>query len=149
MWYLFVYNQYGYYCDFFCSGPELCLRERHCHGWVWYIDTTKITVLWFVWYCLVFTQYNYYRDLFCSGPALRLLNCHRHVWVRYIDTTKIIVWCMSSLLLYIDLRWFCYFIMFYFKLTDGAMVKWWMVKWYNSEIKIRIGRLVSHNYRMC
>ena len=60
----------------------------------------------FVWYCLFFTQYSYYCDFFCSGPAPRLHDCHSHRWVRYIDTTKITVWCMSPLLLSIDLRWF-------------------------------------------
>ena len=83
------------------------------------------------------------------GPALHLLHRHRHVWVRYIDTTKITVWCMSSLLLSIDLRWLCYFIMFYFKLTNGAIAKWWIVKWCNGEIKIRICPLVSNRYRIC
>ena len=53
---------------------------------------------------------------------------------------------MSLLLLSIDLQQYFYFIMFNFKLTNGAMVKWWMVKWYNDEIKIRIGRFVSHKY---
>ena len=59
------------------------------------------------------------------------------------------VWYMSSLLLSIDVRWLYYFIMFYFKLTNGAMVKWWMVKWCNDEIKIRIGHFVSHKYWIC
>ena len=86
---------------------------------------------------------------FCSGLALRLLNRHRYVWVRYIDTTKITVWCMSSLLLYIDLWWFFYFVMFYFKLTNGAMVKWWMVKWCNGEINNRTGRFFSQKYWIC
>ena len=135
VWYIFVFTQYGYHCDFFFWGPASCLRERHCHGWVRYIDTTKITVLRFVWYRLFFTQYSYYREFFCSGPASSLRNRHRHVWVRYIDTTIITVWCISSLLLSIDLQWFCY-----------AMVKWWMVKCFNGEIKISISRFVSHKY---
>ena len=62
---------------------------------------------------------------------------------------KITVWCMSLLLLYIDIQWFCSFIMIYFQMVNGAMVKWWVVKWYNGEIKKRIGRFVSHNYRIC
>ena len=33
--------------------------------------------------------------------------------------------------------------MFYFKLTNGAMVKWW-----NGKIKIRIGRFFSHKHRI-
>ena len=80
------------------------------------------------------------------GPSSRLCNSHRHMWVRYIDTTKNRVACMSSLLLCNDIRQYCYFIMFYFKLTNGATEKWWMVKWCNGEIKIRIGRFVSHKY---
>ena len=52
---------------------------------------------------------------------------------------KVTVVCMSSLLLSIDLRQLCYFIMFYFKLKNGEMVKWWTIKWYNGEINIRIG----------
>ena len=109
----------------------------------WYY---KITVLMLVWYCLVSIQYNYYLDLFCSGPAKRLSNCHCHVWVRYTDTTKITVGCMSSLLLSIDILQYWYFIMFYFKLTNGTIVKWCIVKWCNGEMKIRIGHLVSHKY---
>ena len=112
----------------------------------WYY---KIVVSMFVWYRSVFTQYSYYHDFFFLGPALRLRNCHRHGWLRYIDTTKITVWCMSLLLLSIDLRWFCYFIMFYFKLTNGAIFKLWMVKWCNGETKIRIGRFFSHKYLIC
>ena len=73
----------------------------------------------FVWDRSVFTQHSYYREFFCSGPASRIRYCHCHGWVRYIDTTKITVWCMSSLLLYIDILWFCYFIMFYFKLSQN------------------------------
>ena len=102
-----------------------------------------------MWYFSVFTQYSYYCDFFCLGPASRLRNRHLHGWVRYIDTTIITVWCMSLLLLSIDLRWFCYFIMFYFKLTNGEMVKWWAVKWFNGEIKIRISHFVSHSYQIC
>ena len=148
MWYLFVFTPYSYNCDFFCSEPASRLRERHCHGWVRYIDTTKITVLRFVWYHLVFTQYSYYCDFFCLGTALSLYNRHSHMWVRYIDTMKITVVCMSSLLLSIDLWRFYYFIMFYFKLTNGAVDKWRMFRWRNGEIKVRIGRFDSHNYRI-
>ena len=82
----------------------------------------------FVWYRSVFIQYSYYRDLFCSGPASCIRNWHFHVSVLYIDTTKITVACMSLLLFSIDLQRLCYFILFYFKLTNGAMVKLWMVK---------------------
>ena len=105
-------------------------------------------VLWFVWYHSVFIQYSYYCDLFCLGPALCLRNLHCHVWVRYIDIKKTMVWCISLLLLSIDIRWLCYFILFYFKLTNGAMIKWWMVKWCNGEIKNRTGRFFSHKYRI-
>ena len=93
-----------------------------------------------MWDSLVFTQYSYYCDFLCSGPASRLCYFHLHVWARYIDTTKITVACMSLLLFYIDLGQLCYFIMFYYKLTNDDTVKWWMVKWCNGEIKIRIGR---------
>ena len=119
MWDCSVFTQYSYYRDFFCSGPESRFRGHHCHEWVRYIDTTIITVLRFVWDCSVFIQYSYYCDFFCLGPSLGLCNRHRHVWVRYIDTTKITVWCMSSLLLSIDLQWFCYFVIFYFKLSQN------------------------------
>ena len=114
-----------------------------------YIDTTKITVLRFVRDYLVFTQYSYYHELFFSGTALHIRNCCRHVLVQYIDTTKITVACMSLLLLSIDLRRFSYFILFYFKLTNVAMVKWWMVKWCNGEIKNKTGHFLSHKYRIC
>ena len=59
--------------------------------------------------------------------------------MRYIDTTKTMVWCISLLLLSIDIRWLCYFILFYFKQTNCAMVKWC-----NGEKKIRVGSFVSH-----
>ena len=137
----------GWY--FFCLEPALRLCDCHCHGWLHYIDTTKITVLMCVWYSSVFIQYNYYLDLFCSGPAKRLSNCHCHVWVRYIDTTKHMVACISSLLLSIDIPQYWYFIMFYFKLTNSAKGKWCMVNGCNGEIKIRIGHLVSHKYWIC
>ena len=39
--------------------------------------------------------------------------------------------------------------MFYSKLTNGKLVKWWMGKWYNGEIKNRTGYLFSHKYRIC
>ena len=107
-----------------------------------------------------FIQYRYYHDFFCLGPSSRLLNSHRYVWFTFIDTTKNTVVCMSSLLssidlqifcyfillLYIYLRHFCYFIMFYFILTNGAMVKLWIVKWCNGETKNRNGHLFSHKY---
>ena len=98
-----------------------------------------------MWDCLVFTQYSYYHEFFCWGCASRLRNCHRHVWLCYIDTTKIMVGCMSSLIFSIDLKWCCCFIMFYFKLTNGEMVKRWMVKCFNSEIRIRIGHFFLTN----
>ena len=100
-------------------------------------------------YRFVFIQCSYYRELFCSGIAKRLRNRHRHLWVRYIDTTKITVWCMSSLILNNDIQWFCYFIMYYFKLTNAAMVKRCMVKWCNGEINNSNGRFLSHKYWTC
>ena len=56
---------------------------------------------------------------------------------------------MSSLLLSIDLQQTCYFIVFYFKLTNGAIEKWWMVKWCNGEIKNGTGHLFSYKYWIC
>ena len=44
VWYHSVFTQYSYYRDFFCLGSTSRLRDRHHHGWVRYIDTTKITV---------------------------------------------------------------------------------------------------------
>ena len=102
-----------------------------------------------MWDCSVFTQYSYYCDFFCLVPTLCFLNRHCHWWVSYINTTKNTVWCMSLLLLYIDIWWLCYFIILYVKLTNVAMIKWSMVKWCNGEIKIRIGCFVSHKYRIC
>ena len=125
------------------------LCERHRHGWVRYIDTTKITFLMFVWYCLVFTPCIYYCDFFFSGPASRLRNFHCHMWVCYIDTTKITVALMSSLLFSIDIQLWCYFTMFYLKLANGEMEKWLMDKWFNGGIKIRIGCFVTHKYWIC
>ena len=149
MWYCLAFIQYRYYHDFVCSWPSSRLRNWHRHIRVQYIDTTNITVLIFVLYCLVFIQYSYYCDLFCLGPASRLLNCHCHVWVIYIHTKKIMVVCMSLLILYIVLQRFCYFVMFYFKLTNDTMVKWWMFKWCNVEIKNSTDHLFSHKYWIC
>ena len=101
-----------------------------------------------MWDRSVFTQYSYYRVFFCSRPSSRHFDCHRHMWVRYIDTKKIIVWCVSSLLLSIDLWQLCYFIMFYLKMTNGAIVKWWMVKWCHGEMKISTGHFFSHKYQI-
>ena len=53
---------------------------------------------------------------------------------------------MSLLLLSIDLQRIYYFITFYLKLINGAMEKWWMVKWCNGEIKNRTGHLLSQKY---
>ena len=75
-----------------------------------------------MWDCSVFTQYSYYCELFCSGPALCLHDCHFHGWVHYIDTTNITVWCMSLLLLSIDLQWFYSFIMFNFNLSHNFYI---------------------------
>ena len=102
-----------------------------------------------MWHRLVFTQYSYYSDSFFPGIASRICNRNCHVWVRYIDTTKIMVACMSPLLLSVDLLQYCYFIMFYFKLNNGAMVKLWMVKWCNGGIKIKIRHLFSQKYWIC
>ena len=143
VWDCSVFNKLIYYHDFFCLEPELHLCDPPYHWWVLYIDTKTNTVLRFVWNRLVFIQYSYYRDLFCSGPESRLWNSHCHVWVRNIYTTKITVACMSLLILSIDIWRFYYFIMFYFKLTNGAMVKWWMVKWCDVEINNIIGRFLS------
>ena len=96
-----------------------------------------------------FIQSIYYCDLFCLEQRSCLHNHHCHGWVHYTDTKNIIVWCMSSLLLSIDLWSFCDFIMFYFKLNNVAMVKWWRVKLCNGEIKISIGCFVSHKYWIC
>ena len=103
----------------------------------------------FVWYRLFFIPYSYYRYLFCSGTALRFCNLNRHVWVHYIDNTKITVACMSALLLSIDQRQYWYFIMFSFKLTNGEMYKWWIVKCFYGEIKIRIVHFVACKYWIC
>ena len=129
----------SYYC-----GLVYCINKYEGE----YI-VTVFTVLHFVKRCMcdrsVLTQYSYYSDFFCSWPALRLRNWNCHGWVRYINNMKTTVWCMSLLILSIDLLWLCYFIMFYFKLKNGVMVKWWMVKCCNGKIKIRIGCLVPHN----
>ena len=85
----------------------------------------------------------------CLGSSLHLRNRHCHMWVRYIETTIITVCCLSLLLLSIDIQLLCYLIMFYFKLTNGKMLKWWMLKWYNCEVKIGISRFVSHKCLMC
>ena len=102
-----------------------------------------------MWYCLVFIQYSYYRDFVCSWPESHLRYWHRHVWMRYIHTKKITVVCMSLLILYIDLQQICSFVVIYFKLTNGTMGKWWVVKWCNGEINNRTGHFFSRKYWIC
>ena len=110
------------------------------------VFTILLFVKRFMWYHTVFTQYIYYRDFFFSDSALRLCNCQCHGWVRYINTTKIMVWCVSSLIFSIDIRWFWFLIMFYFKLSNNAMLEWWILGWCNGEIKIMIVCFVSRKY---
>ena len=38
----YLYSLTGLRFYIFCSLRQLRLRDRHCHGWVHYIDTTKI-----------------------------------------------------------------------------------------------------------
>ena len=91
-----------------------------------------------------FSQYSYYCDFLYMGPTLRLRHYHFQRWVRYIDTKKIMGWCMSLLIFSIDIQWFYYFIMFYLKLTNGEMVKWWMGEWCNGVmVKCRKWLVVS------
>ena len=73
----------------FFLRPASRLCGRHHHGWVRYIDTTKITALSFVWNRLFFNQYSYFRDIFFLGPVSRLCNCHRHVWVLFSIVNEI------------------------------------------------------------
>ena len=44
MWDCSVFSQYSYYCDFSCLGLASNFCDHCNHGWVRYIDTTKITV---------------------------------------------------------------------------------------------------------
>ena len=132
------------------------VRSQHCvlvnaifMGECAILILQKIMVLTFLWYSLLLTQYSYYRDFFCLGTASRIRNRYRHVWVRFIDDTKITAACMSLMLFSIDLRWYWYFNIFYFKLTNGAIEKWWMVKWCNEKIEIRISPFVYHKYWIC
>ena len=53
---------------------------------------------------------------------------------------------MSSLLLSIDILQIYYFIMFYFKFTNGSMYKCWMVIWCIGEINNRTSHFLSHKY---
>ena len=43
LWNIFVFTQYIYYCDLFSSGPASRPYDCHCHVWVRYFNTTKIT----------------------------------------------------------------------------------------------------------
>ena len=49
VWENSVFTWYSYYCDFFCLGPAWRLCDCHIHGWVRYIDTTKITITFNFW----------------------------------------------------------------------------------------------------
>ena len=148
-WDCSVFTKFIYYCDLFFFGTSIAYSWSplsRVSALYWYYKNCgfKVYVTSFS-----FIQFSYYRELFCSAPASRICNHRRHMWVCYIDTTKITVAYMSSLLLSIDLLQLCYFIMFYFKLTNDAMVKWWMVKCCNDEINNRTGHLFSHKYRIC
>ena len=112
----------------------------------WYYKNTVLRSMRYRFVCI---QCGYYHDFVCLWPASRLRYQHRHMWVRFIHTNKITVACMSSLILSIDLQGHWYFIMLYFKVTNGAMEKWWMVKSCNGEINISIGCFDSHKYWIC
>ena len=125
----YFYNSTGIRWYFLCLEPSSCICDRHHHGWVhalyWYY---KKTVFRFVWYRLVFIQCSYDHEFICLWMVSLLCYWHHLVWVRYIHIKKITVACMSSLLLSIGLRRICYFIIFYFEVTNDSMEKWWMVK---------------------
>ena len=44
VWDRSVFNKYSYCCDLFCLGPKSRLCDCHCDLWVWYYNTTEITV---------------------------------------------------------------------------------------------------------
>ena len=75
---------------------------------------------------------------FFLGPASHLRDCHSHRWVCFIDTTKITVFCMTSLLLSIDLRQYCYFIMFYLKLSQNF--------YFSQILNLLICGIFEHNF---
>ena len=56
-----VFTQYSYYRDLFCLEPALRLRYCYCHGWVCYIDTTKIMV-----WCMSLLIFSIYLRWLCS-----------------------------------------------------------------------------------
>ena len=142
----YLYNSTGIRFYIFCSEPALRICESPLSRVSALYRYYENTVLRFVWYCFVCVKYGYYRDLIYSWPASRLCYRHRHVWVRSIHTKKITVAWMSSLLFSIDLWRICYFVLFYFKLINGAIEKWWMVICCNSEIKNRTDHFLSRKY---
>ena len=148
VWNIFVFTQYIYYRDLFFRGQHRVFMNAIVTGECAILIPQKlqfkVCVRLFSFYSIQLLSW-----LIFFGARIASLYRHLHMWVRYNDTMKITVWCMSLLLLSIDLWWLYYFIMFYFKLTNGEMVKWWMVKWCNGEIKIRIGPSISHKYWIC
>ena len=77
VWDRSVFNQYSYHRVLFCLGPELRLCDRHRHGWVCYINTTKIAVwcmssiLIHMTYFFVYTIFisEHHREIFSYSPA--------------------------------------------------------------------------------
>ena len=99
VWDRSVFTQYGYYRDFFRSGPASHLRDRHRHVWVRYIDTTKITV-WCMSSILIhmpnFSVYTisiseHYRSIVSYSPT--------PVWLvnEILWNITIAVWCLCEI----------------------------------------------------
>ena len=122
VWYIFVFTQYIYYRYFFCSWPLSRHHVRHRHGWVRYIDTTKITVLRFVWDCLVLLNTVIIVNSFVWGQhrvfIILVVTCERAILILQKLLFGVCHWCYC-LLIYDN----CV-ILFYF-ILNWPMVQWW------------------------
>ena len=129
VWYLFVFNQYSYYRDLFCLGLASCLRERHHHRRVCYIDTTKTTVLRVVWYWLFYIYTFIIVTYFVRGQhcvfVISIVMCECAILIPRKLRLRV-CHCWYCLLIYDDS-----FIILCF-ILKWPMVQWWNGAWWND-----------------
>ena len=77
MWYRSVFNKYSYCRDLFFFGTASRICDCHCHVWVSYFDTTKITVWCMSSMLIHMTYFSFYT--ICISE-------HYRVIVSYIPT---------------------------------------------------------------
>ena len=73
MWDCSFFTKNSYYRNLFCSGTASQLYDRHCHVWVRYINTTKITV-WCMSLILIHMTYFSVYTICISEPYREIVS---------------------------------------------------------------------------